>query len=116
MRIHFVRSGGFTNAVLDVDLDTEAKKIVFGAAGFERSLSPNEIMELQQVFDKSGFFSLAQALENPREPDRFQYAITVHAHGRDHTLQLTESASPPSIQPLLQYLTRLAMGMRAPEQ
>jgi hypothetical protein len=94
MHIHFERTGGFAGMRKAVSLDSE-------------SLSPEEGEKLQKMIDAAGFFDLPAKFPAPKKgADYFQYLITVELEGKKHTVQVTETAVPDNLRPLIQYLIK----------
>jgi|SwirhirootsSR3_FD_contig_31_14187330_length_981_multi_1_in_0_out_0_1 emfourin len=110
MKIRFERSGGFANIRLTADADTDASELIFGAARVTRSLSPDETRNLEAMIKAADFFNLSAATRPTEGADRFQYALTVEAGGKKHTVQTSEASAPAALRPILDFLTKLAMG------
>lgn len=94
MRISFERSGGFAGMTLRRTVDTD-------------ELPPDEAERVRGLVEGADFFALPAAGAAGRGADRFQYVVEVEHAGRRHAVQVGEDA-PPGLQPLLDYLTRLA--------
>ncbi|MDZ7269834.1 MAG: hypothetical protein ONB48_21335 [candidate division KSB1 bacterium] len=89
MQIHFERSGGFMGRRVTTVIDTE-------------TLPPEEAREWQQLVEATGFFELPSHLENAAATaDQFHYRLRVINNDRQHTLETSESALPPALEPLL---------------
>jgi hypothetical protein len=102
MRIHFVRTGGFTGMRLASTIDSDA-------------LPEEEVQELREELDNAHFFELPSQLSGgPGGADRFQYEITVEDGRKTHKIEAGEAALPESAQPLVQHLERLARTRRKP--
>jgi hypothetical protein len=95
MRIEFQRSGGFAGLRLATTVDTD-------------KLPADEADELKRLVDAADFFHLPATLKATRGADQFTYRLTVEAGDRQHTLEVSESAAPESLRPLLQRLAALA--------
>lgn len=78
---------------LQVDLDSE-------------TLPAAEAKKLERLFARSRFFELPPDLcvASPGA-DRFQYRLTVEEEGQAHTVRASDSALPPELRPLLDFLT-----------
>ncbi|UCG85756.1 MAG: hypothetical protein JSW71_17830 [Gemmatimonadota bacterium] len=96
MRIHFERTGGFAGLRLTVDIETD-------------TLSQEDQRRLQQLVEEADFFTLpAELRDTSTAKDQFVYRVTVEKAGMRHTVETTESAAGPLLQPLLEWLTRAA--------
>jgi hypothetical protein len=117
MRIHFERSGGFANIRLSAEADTDARELIFGAARVKRSLSAEEARKLEEMVKAADFFNSPAAATRPAQgADRFQYIVTVEVGGKRHTVQTSEAVAPAGLRPLLDFLTKLAMGKGTAQQ
>jgi hypothetical protein len=100
MRIIFERSGGFTGLTRTVELDTA-------------SLPSDEAHNMRKLVQTAGFFELpAQVRTTGQSADDFQYAVTVEAEGKQHTVRTTGTAVPDALRPLIEHLTRVAKEKR----
>ena len=97
MKIAFERSGGFTGMLVAATIDTS-------------ELPEEEAVALHTMLDESRFFELPPRLESAVPGmDQFHYVLTVERTGEaSHTVQMTDTAAPPAMQPLLRKLTLLA--------
>ncbi len=115
MQIEFERSGGFTNAILFAQADTEARYLVYGAARLERRMTEAEAHQLEALsrdVDVSGMTG-----DSPRRehmPDQFQYRILIRSPDTRQELQLTEAGIPEALRPLVEALSLLARGNTLP--
>ena len=98
LKVRFERSGGFAGMTLTREVDAA-------------KLPPDEARRLRELVDGAGFFTLPASGPPARGPDRFQYVVEVEQGGRRHSVRAGDDA-PEALQPLLEYLTRLA---RRPE-
>ena len=94
MRIQFERSGGFAGIRLTTSVDSAA-------------LPDDDARRLREMVDGAGFFELPPVIGKPA-PDRFQYRLTVEDGKRRHTVEVNEAAVPPSLRPLIDWLTSAA--------
>jgi len=102
MKIEFERTGGFTGIPLAVELNTG-------------KLPKEEARELEALIQGIEFFSLPKSLVSPMpEADQFLYRVTVQKGLRKHTIEVSESAAPETLQPLLQRLMEAARANRTP--
>ncbi len=102
MHIDFVRSGGFGGLRLTVSVDVE-------------QLAADEAALVQELINQAGFFSLPARLDaKTRGVDRFEYRLSVTSADRSHTVEMSESAVPDQVQPLIDHLTSLARTRKAP--
>jgi len=98
IRIDLKRSGGFAGVSLKASVDTS-------------QLPPEEARAITELVDRVDFDALAARTASPsRAPDRFQYDLVVRRGGKRHALSLGESAVPPELRPLLDYLMARATG------
>jgi hypothetical protein len=95
MRIEFQRSGGFAGLRLSTTVDTD-------------KLPADEADGLKRMVDAADFFLLPATLKESRGADQFTYRLTVEARDRRHTVEVSESAVPDSLRPLIQRLATLA--------
>jgi hypothetical protein len=96
MHIQFERSGGFAGMRLTAAIDSD-------------TLSPDDAAALRDLIHTASFFDLpAKSQKSPSGADRFQYKVTVESADRRHTIEIDESAVPPSLRPLLTWLTEKA--------
>lgn len=91
MQVSLERTGGFAGIPMTITVDAE-------------TLSPEQVTQLQQLIDHSNFFHLPQEILGTAQPDRFQYQITIENHRERHEVMVDESAMPPSLRPLLDWL------------
>jgi len=78
------------------------------------TLPDAEASELKQLVDRAGFFDL------PASPgpsggggaDQFVCRVTIETEGRRHTVETTDAAAPPALQPLLAWLNQAARRSR----
>lgn len=100
MHIQFTRTGGFAGMRLTTDVDTA-------------QLPSEQASMLDKLITDAGFFELPEKLlpDSPA-PDRFEYQLTVDAPQQTHSVVVSDAAAPPSLRPLLNYLTTLAMVSR----
>jgi 2-polyprenyl-6-methoxyphenol hydroxylase-like FAD-dependent oxidoreductase len=93
----FERSGGFAGARLTLEADAA-------------SLRADVVKELDELVEAADFFKLPATMRAARPmPDRYQYVVTVECGEARHTIRASEEAIPESLQPLLEYLTQLAI-------
>lgn len=99
MLIHFERFGGFMGRRITTTVDTN-------------SLPPEEAREWQELVTAANFFELPDHLAAPaRGADQFYYKVSIESEFQQHTIEASESALPPDLEPLLQ---RLRAQMRRP--
>ena len=95
MHISFERSGGITGMPVTIVIDTD-------------SLSSDEVSQLYQLVENSGFFELPAATAEPTQPDRFQYKVIISEGDRQRTVTRGEAAVPTTLKPLLDWLIEAA--------
>ena len=98
MRITFSRSGG----VAGVRLRTTVN---------EENLSALHAAKLRRLVKAADCFRLPQQLAaDSKQPDRFNYELTLEDGGRRHTITIDEEAATPALLKLLEWLTDVARG------
>jgi len=96
MRVILERTGGFAGIKLRTSLDSE-------------SLTESQARCLRELVEKSRFFDLPLELHAPNSgADRFQYRVTVESEKGSHTVVASETAVPPEMRPLLDWLVQRA--------
>jgi hypothetical protein len=95
MHISLERSGGFAGIPLSVTVDTD-------------TLTPEDAVQLQQLVEAAHFFELPKVFPATPQPDRFQYQISVEESGRSRSVSVGETAVPPSLRPLINWLMEAA--------
>ncbi len=101
MIIRFERSGGFAGMLLRAEIDVQ-------------ELEPHEREEIHRLVAEAGFFELPPRLQSAGGgADRFQYVLSIEEPGgRSHTLEVSEEAVPPDLQPLIERVAYLARRSR----
>jgi len=99
MRIHFERTGGFMGRKVTLDLDTA-------------DLPADELESLRQILEEANFFDLPDSLVTQPVPDEYQYNITVTTETIVHSVRTSDTASPPSLSALVQYLGQQSRAKR----
>jgi|WetSurSiteA1Bulk_404760.scaffolds.fasta_scaffold05147_2 hypothetical protein len=92
MRIDFKRSGGFAGLRMSKTIDTN-------------SLNPDESKRVINLVESSGFFDLSPTISGTGA-DRYRYHLTIDWDGRKHSVQIDESAIPPKLVPLIEWIER----------
>jgi hypothetical protein len=95
MHISLERSGGFAGIPLSVTVDTD-------------TLTPEDAAQLQQLVEAAHFFELPKVFPATPQPDRFQYQIFVEEPGRSRSVSVGETAVPPTLRPLINWLMEAA--------
>jgi hypothetical protein len=91
--IDFERTGGYAGLTLHTLIDSH-------------SLSVDEKEELGRLLDEAGIPELMKDPILPESsPDQFTYSITIQWGEEKLFVQLAEKKVPPSIRPLLKFLT-----------
>lgn len=102
LKIKLERSGGFAGMTMRFSLE-------------DRDLPEEEAQRLRQMLQQARFFELPPSLRaTSPQPDRFTYRLTVSSDEKEHTVELSESAIPHELRPLLDYLNTLARRTRRP--
>lgn len=92
MRVTFEQTGGFAGMTITKVFDTS-------------TLPEKEAKRLRQLVDVATFFNLPATLTSDTpHPDSFEYLITVEEDGKQHTVEVSESAAPANLTPLLEWL------------
>ena len=98
MRITFSRSGGVTGVRLRTTVN-------------EEDLSAPRAAILRRLVKAADCFRLPQQLASePKQPDRFQYELTLEDGEHRHTIAIEEAAATPALLKLLEWLTDMARG------
>jgi len=101
LHIDFERTGGFTGMRLSATIDSE-------------SLDDDQINALLDQLESANFFDLPPKLDDQSGgPDRFCYRLSVHTDEQENTVEISETAVPEPLRPVLQQLTELARKGRA---
>jgi hypothetical protein len=101
MRITFECSGGYANLNLSWVADTEQLPPEV-AGDLEREVADSRVWEVEQP----------QVDPDAGPPDVFSYRLTVQDGPRHRTMEVTDVTAPPSVQPLLSKLRKLALKER----
>jgi Emfourin len=95
--IDFERAGGYAGLTLRTTIDSH-------------SLPANEKEELGRLLDESGIHELMQKSVLPESlPDQFIYRLKIHWGEELLSIQLGEKEIPPSVRPLLKFLTNRSL-------
>lgn len=96
MRITFSRSGGVTGVRLRTTVT-------------EDDLSAPHAAQLRRLVKAADCFQLPKQLAaDPKQPDRFQYELTLEDGEHRHTITIDEAAAAPALLKLLEWLTDVA--------
>lgn len=91
MFIRFVRSGGFTGMRMTYETDTN-------------TLPPDESRKVRAFIDTSDFFNLPKIIPPAgKGADQYTYVLTIEGEQKTHTIQVSETAVPPELRPLIRY-------------
>ena len=97
MKIRLTRTGGVAGMRLSAQLSTEA-------------MAPEEANHLRRLISDGDLFRWPERLKSSRpQPDRFQFCLVLEEGARSKRLLMDESAVPPEVRPLLDYLLAAAM-------
>lgn len=100
MKIDFERSGGFAGMIFSTSIDTE-------------KMAAEDARQIESLVASSGFFDLPEKITSPTPgADRFVYRLSVEHAGRRHQVEVTESAVPEELDPLIRHLSLLARPRR----
>jgi hypothetical protein len=96
MRVAIERSGGFAGISRTNSISTDQMPV-------------EEAQKLRELVDASGFYELPSVMHSSGTiADPFQYKITVESESGTHTVQVDESAMPPRLNSLLDWVKRSA--------
>ena len=96
MRVSFERTGGFAGMRVTATIDSQ-------------ELPPEEERKLRSMVEAADFFQLPATLPTPAPgADRFVYKLTVESDGQRHAVEASDAAVPPSLRPLVEWLTAAA--------
>lgn len=93
MQITLQRTGGFAGIPMTKSVDSA-------------KLPPAEADRLRQMVESAGFFQLSPHMTAKPAPDRFQYLLTVTENGKSHSVSMDETALPPALKSLVEWLMR----------
>jgi hypothetical protein len=104
MKIYYERSGGFMGRTVMTVVDTN-------------ELPPKEALTLLESIEESDFFQLSATIDQGLEsvdtiPDELCYRVTVEVAGVQHSVETSDSSTPPELQRLISELDRLARQAR----
>lgn len=87
-------------------------------AEFDLNEMPGDMaQQLQNRITESKFFSTpTQPQAAMSRPDEFEYTVTVEAGQSMHTIQVTDTSMPESLQPLIEDLNDLARSAEQGEE
>ena len=92
--IDFERAGGYAGLTLRTSVDSH-------------SLPAGEAEELGRLINEAGIHELRQESLLPESsPDQFMYRLKIQRGDERISIELTEKQIPPSVRPLLKFLTR----------
>lgn len=98
MRIIFSRSGGMAGVRLRTTVN-------------EGDLSAQQAAKLRRLVKAADCFQLPKQLAaDPKQPDRFQYELTLEDGEHRHTITIDEEAATPALLKLIEWLTDVARG------
>lgn len=97
MKIRFERSGGFAGLTLHTVVDSA-------------ELHPTAARELATLVDRSGLITTTGARTVNRIADGFSYSVTIDDGERCSAFASDDSSLPDSARPLVDWLTRRALG------
>src|SRR5512143_529191 len=93
MRVCLVRTGGVAGMRREASLDT-------------KTLDPAKAGEIERLLQAAGLEKLPPADSRRREPDRFQYAITVNDGKQERTIRFGEQEATENVRLLVEAVWR----------
>jgi hypothetical protein len=100
MRIHFERTGGLAGPAARRSCTVDADSLPEGEA--------KEFHDLVREANVPALAGHSPAEGEPARPDAFRYRLTLEDGGRQHALEVGESAMPATLRPLIKWLTKRA--------
>lgn len=89
MKVSVVRGGGFAGLVTTTTADSE-------------SLSPEHAGVLESKVTQTGVLDLPSQISGPtRQPDRFNYEVTIEKDGKIHKIVAAEEELPENLKSLI---------------
>ena len=96
MKIQYERSGGFAGMSVKVNIDTN-------------SLPAETTQSFYQALATARFFELPEKLATTGpSTDQFTHRLTIDDENRHHVVEMSDSAVPDSLQPILRKLLLMA--------
>ncbi|MBK7219593.1 MAG: hypothetical protein IPH95_21660 [Candidatus Promineofilum sp.] len=98
MKIYFERSGGFLGREVSTFVDTT-------------ELPPEKALRLLTIVEDTDFFTLSPPVvgsESLSASDQMCYRVTVEVAGVQHTIEASDTTTPPELEPLIEELSRWA--------
>lgn len=69
-------------------------------------LPAEDLASLRQILEEANFFDLPENLVTRSAPDEFHYLIAIETEHIVHSVRTSDTASPPSLSALVQYLAQ----------
>jgi hypothetical protein len=92
MKVSVVRGGGFAGLITTTTADSEA-------------LPPEHAGALEEKVNQSGVLDLPEKLSGPtRQPDRFNFEVTIEKEGRTHKVVAAEEELPENLKSLISWV------------
>lgn len=102
MKIQLKRTGGLTGIPFIVIIDTE-------------ELDPEDKNTLEEIVESAHFSSLPEKIDSASwRLDQFLYRITIDKLDSSHTIEVSESGMPESLQQFIQRVTFLGRSKPNP--
>jgi len=102
MRIHFERHGGYAGLRLSYDADVD-------------SLPAATASELRELIRSAGLLEMGRTFPPPqasRVRDGMSYRLQIEVGESTRTVELSDVGAPAEVQPLLAFLSKLALSSR----
>jgi hypothetical protein len=110
--IAFRQSGGLRFSTREVMVYDDGYVIArrqgkLDAGEGSRRLTPDEVAELKEMIEQSGFVGLPRSIGR-QSPDGYAYELIAHVGGKSKPIEFFDGSIPPEAQPLLTQLKTLA--------
>jgi hypothetical protein len=110
--IAFRQSGGLRFSTREVIVYKDGRVIArrqgkLGAGEGSRRITPDEVAELKELIEQSGFLELPHSIGSS-SPDGYAYEVIARMDRRTNSVECFDGRIPPELQPLLARLKALA--------
>jgi hypothetical protein len=110
--IAYRQSGGLRFSTREVIVYNDGRVISrrqgkLGAGEGSRRITPEEVAELKEMIQQSGFFGLPRSIGR-QSPDGYAYELVARVNRRSRSIEFFDGSIPAKLQPLLTQLKALA--------